>query len=279
METYDMEKLIPVVNAESSRSEQFLAGLDQSAWSKASACEGWTLGDVAAHLTTGAEMWADSLTRAISGDAGPREGQSVLAPGVRGSEANQANARSSREQMGQQLLEKFTAGIGRMSQALSKLSAEDWDKPSFHGRGPMPVQRLVALRLWELAIHGWDIRSGLDKSASLNPECLPQLIDGIYRWLRISFVSHPELPAPMRYRFEVAAPVPVRQDVLVTGDSYQTETADAGDADVVFRCDTGTYILVMCGRLSVDQAVSGGRLTVGGRQDQAANFHTWFRGF
>ena len=166
-----------------------------------------------------------------------------------------------------------------MSEVLLSLSAEDWDKPCYHGRGPMPVQRLVALRLWELAIHGWDIRSGLDEAAELTNEGLSQLIPGVSRWLSISFLPHPELPAPMRFRFEVAGPVPLRRDVLVTGDSYQTESAGATDADVVFRCDTGNYILVTCGRLSVDRAVATGRLVVEGRRDQAANFHTWFRGF
>ena len=45
--------LIQTVMNEATRLGDFLAGLDESAWSRDSACEGWVIGDVVAHLAGG----------------------------------------------------------------------------------------------------------------------------------------------------------------------------------------------------------------------------------
>ena len=71
----------------------------------------------------------------------------------------------------------------------------------------------------------------------------------------------------------------VHEDLLVNGDSYQGGQAGPEQADVVFRCSTGNYILLMFGRLQVERAVAAGRISMGGSQDQAKNFNAWFRGF
>ena len=45
--------LIQTVNNEANRLGDFLTGLDQQMWSRYSACEGWVIGDVVAHLAGG----------------------------------------------------------------------------------------------------------------------------------------------------------------------------------------------------------------------------------
>ena len=72
--------LIQTVNNEANRLGGFLTGLDEQMWSRDSACEGWVIGDVVAHLAGGAATWANAITRAVSGDSGPPEGQDFMAP-------------------------------------------------------------------------------------------------------------------------------------------------------------------------------------------------------
>ena len=102
--------LIQTVMNEATRLVYFLAGLDESAWSRDSACEGWVVGDVVAHLAGGAATWANSINHAVAGDSDPPEGQEFMAPGQRGSEGTAEAARSSHQQFGMQLMENFRTG-------------------------------------------------------------------------------------------------------------------------------------------------------------------------
>ena len=279
MVSSQMGLLIETVNNEAARLGDFLTGLDQQMWTRDSACESWVIGDVVAHLAGGATTWANSITRAVSGDSNPPEGQDFLAPGQRGSETIGQAARSSHQQLGIQLMENFRTGYAGLAQVLAGLKADDWGKPCFHRRGPMPITDFVSLRLQELAIHGWDIRSGLDQNATLSEEALPVLAGRVARWLSFAFVPGLDLPTPVRYRFDISSPVAVQEDVVVTRDSYSIHPSGQGVSDVTFRGTTGNYILLIYGRLAPQHGVTTGRLTVEGSQREADNFTAWFKGF
>ena len=279
MATSQTSHLIETVTGEASRLRDFLSGMDAQTWTSDSTCDGWTIEDVVAHLAGSAGGWANNITRAVAGDAGPPEGQSFLPPGERASHATGPAARESRQQSGTQLLDAFSAGHDRLRKVLLDLGEGDWDKPCFHRRGALPVKGFLGIQLQELALHGWDIRSGLDSAAELWEEPLPSLVGLVPRWLRTAFTPGLDLPTPVRYRFDVSSPVAVHEDLLVTGDSFQAGQSGPEQADVVFRCSTGNYILLMFGRLQVERAVADGRLSVEGSQDQAKNFNAWFKGF
>ena len=137
----------------------------------------------------------------------------------------------------------------------------------------------LGIQLQELTLHGWDIRSGLDASAELWDGPLAQLIGMVPRWLRTAFISSQDLPTPVRYRFDISSPVAVHEDILVTGAAYQASPSGAEPADAILRGSTGNYLLLIFGRLQVEQAVATGRLTVEGSLEQAKTFNAWFPGF
>ena len=271
--------IIALLNAEVSQLRDFVAGLDAAAWSRPSACAGWTVGDVFAHLTQGAQTWSEGITRAVAGDASPPPGQQPLRPGERGSESTAQRAIAFRQEMGEEALQHaFTTGYQRLHQVLSGLQAADWDKPCFHRRGILPVYDYVGLRLQELTIHGWDIRSAFDAGATVSERPLPVLLGIAQRWLSNTFRPDPRLTAPLRYRFDTHGPTPLRQDVLVSQEDMQITPMTEGNADVTFRCSTGDYLLLVYGRLSLDQAVHTGRLTIAGDREPAELFPILFRG-
>lgn len=279
MATSKRTDLIELVNSEAAQLRSFLAGLNEQAWSQDSACAGWKVADVAAHLAMAAETWAGSITRGAAGNADPPEGQSFLEVGELGSDIISQAAISYQERAGAALLQNFTAGYDQLAQVMSAIRDEDWDKPCFHRRGPMLMRDYVTLRVQELAVHSWDIRSSQDKGAELSREPLPLLVGMVPRWLRNAFRPGLDLPSPARFRFDVSGPVPVHEDVVVNGDSFLTEPSGDTRADVEFRCDTGNYILFIYGRVTVDAATAAGRMTVQGHQEQAAHFSEWFQGF
>ncbi len=141
------------------------------------------------------------------------------------------------------------------------------------------MKDFLGIQVQELTLHGWDIRSGLDHAAELWEAPLPLMAGLVPRWLRTAFTPRLDLPAPVRYRFDVPGPVAVHEDILVTGDNYQVGPSGPEQADAVFRCNTGNYILLMFGRLQVEKAVGAGRMSIEGQVDQARNFNTRFKGF
>src|SRR4030095_2280326 len=92
MQTTAMTEMIELVRAEAAQLQDFLAGLGTEEWSRASACAGWTVGDVVAHVAQGAQTWGEAITRARTGDFNPPPGQSPLRPGERGSAATAQRA-------------------------------------------------------------------------------------------------------------------------------------------------------------------------------------------
>jgi uncharacterized protein (TIGR03083 family) len=279
MTTIATPDIIGLINAEASHLRDFMASRPLEAWSKPSACAGWSVGDVFAHLSQGSRTWCASLTRAMAGDATPPPGEQPLRPGERGSEATAQRAMAfHREQGASGLLHAFTDGYQALHDVLGTLQVEDWDKPCYHRRGGMPVRDYVGIRLQELTIHGWDMRSAFDAAATLSEAPLPVVVGMAQRWLGNTFRPTPHLTTPLRYRFDVSGPVPVQHDVLVSQNGFRIEPiADCG-ADVTCRCTTGDYILLIYGRLPLDQAVHTARLEIGGDQAQAALFPTLFQG-
>ena len=279
MESGEMTRVVRLIAAEASNLGGFLAGLDREGWSRDSACEGWVVGDVVAHLTQGAYNWAAGISRAVEGDSNPPSGQQALRPGERGSEATAQQAIDYRQRTGEEeSLRSFNDGYQQLNRLLLALQVEDWDKPCFHRRGIMPVRDYVATRLQELAIHGWDIRSGFDESAAVSEEPMPVLVGRVSRWLTNTFTPDPGLRTPIRFRFDVSGPATVQQDVLVNQGSFQLQPITNVPADVTFRCTTSNYLLLIYGRLDHERAAKVGTLKIDGKPDLAALFGSLFQG-
>ena len=92
------------------------------------------------------------------------------------------------------------------------------------------------------------------------------------------FALGPSLSTIVRYRFVVTQPVPISVDIAVSGDKVRLEDAGDGNADVTFRCDTETFLLLTNGRLAPVPAIAVDRLEVEGDNGVAADFGQWFKG-
>lgn len=283
MDSYEqrLESLFSV----STSLKNYLASLPAESWLQPSACDRWQVADVVAHLAGGAEGYTNTVSRGLQGDTSPPPGRMPAGADAAESSADRiaSSALSTREQLGSGLLSTFDATDSRLNQLLAGLSPQDRDKPCYHGGGIVPAENFIDLRLNELAIHEWDIRSSLELEAHVAPEGLPStllllsrsLAAGSVRW---AFWPGPKLSTPVRYRFEVAQPVPIRVDIVVQGDRASVEKPGEIPANVSFSCDTETFVLVMYGRVSAADAIASGRLSVAGDSQLAVQFNQWFKG-
>jgi uncharacterized protein (TIGR03083 family) len=278
METPDNR--VKLVQAASAQLGQYLHALPPASWRRPSACQHWEVRDVVGHLILGAELYLGVISRGLQGDTSPPAG---FPP------AGTANAASwsalfdpmsiaRRESLGDQLLATFTATSDQLHQLLAECGPSDWETLCYHPASLLPVRMVVDLRLTELVMHGWDIRSRFEPEAHLAPESLPAflaLMTGAFRW---AFWPGARRSAPVRYRFEVTGPIPLKTDIVVEGDQARLEPVEAAQANVTFRCATEPFVLLLYGRLTIPQAIVAGRMAAEGETEFIPVFAQWFRG-
>ena len=140
-----------------------------------------------------------------------------------------------------------------------------------------PLRFRPALRLFEMGLHGWDIRSRLESDVHLLPESLPVLLGLVRgpftRWL---FRPSPRLPAPIRYRFVLTAAEAYDSDIVIEGDTASIEPLGSGVATVTCRCDAETFVFIMSGRLGLPDALAQGSLVAEGEVERVDAFGQWF---
>jgi hypothetical protein len=183
-----------------------------------------------------------------------------------------------RESLGDQLLATFTAISDQLHQLLARCGPSDWETLCYHPASLLPVRMVVDLRLTELVMHGWDIRSRFEPEAHLAPESLPaflELMTGAFQW---AFWPGTRRSAPVRYRFEVNRPIPLKTDIVVEGDQARLEPGASAQANVTFRCATEPFVLLLYGRLTLPHAIAAGRIAAEGETGLIPAFAQWFRG-
>jgi uncharacterized protein (TIGR03083 family) len=276
------EERVRLVLAESERLKHYLHSLPPEAWSTPSACDCWEVRDVVAHLVLGAEIYAESISRGLRGDASAPAGRPPVGSFTAASfsEPMAQTTLSRRESLGDQLLSTFNATNDQLNFLHAGLGPQDWEKPCYHGAAALvaPVRTFLDLRLFELALHGWDIRSRLEPEAHLSDESLPVLMGLIPQFIGWIFWSGSRLPSPIRYRFHLTGPGASTSDIVVEGDTVRLEPTGADTAHVTFRCDTETFVLLMLGRLTLPAALAQSHLGAEGEAERVDAFAQWFRG-
>ena len=174
---------VQLVQAESAQLAHDLHALPPEAWRRPSACDRWEVRDVVGHLILGAELYQSVISRGLQGNTAPLEGfpQAGTVNAASAAPLFDQMSVARRESLGDQLLSTFTATSDQLHQILARCGPQDWETLCYHPAGVLPVRLFVALRLSELVMHGWDIRSRLEPDAHLGPaggKLRPDLIKG-----------------------------------------------------------------------------------------------------
>lgn len=67
-------------------------------------------------------------------------------------------------------------------------------------------------------------------------------------------------------------------DIILDRFGGHIDPLSAAEADVTFSCDTEIYVLVMFGRLALQEAISDGRIVAEGRAELVPIFSRSFQG-
>ena len=275
---------VKVLHSELDDLERYLSNLSPKSWASPSACERWTVADVVAHMASAFEFYTGNLTRGLQGDASPTPGRpnpnswNTASASERTLRAEEAAQRviTYRESLGDRLLPSLHVAIDGLHQVFAGMGAQDWDHLCYHPRGEIPAKNLVTYAILEACLHKWDIQSKLEASAPLLDGSLRTLIEHIQEFMHWAFVTGPEFADAKRFRFRLTGEVSDEKDVVIDGQARLADE-DGRPVDAVFRCDAGSFLLLMCGRINFSDAVAAGLVVSEGNAESAGEYSHWFQ--
>ena len=274
-ETTEIEYRVGVAKQLAADIRTYLGDLTAEQWELPSACAEWKVRDVVSHLIGGAERQAESMERGRDGDSNPPAGFVPPEP-VELSVTNAQRDIDRSNQLEGHFLESFDASYEKLHQQFDQYGGDSWETLAWHvRRGAMTAAAYVELRIQELAIHDYDIRSAFQHDASLHSGCVPVLLDMTARWLSMCFRPSDQLPRPVAYRFDVGSET---YRMIVTGDQFVMEPGETPQADVSLSASEENYLLFTYGRLSAADGIASGKLVVLGDLGYLDRFEAWFKG-
>ena len=267
------EELAALVRSESARLLEYFKGLSPADWETQSACDAWNNADVVAHMIMAVDMFSGNIERGANGDSSPPEGmgppqETDLAARMA---ANATRAVAMRESLGDTLVEAFGENCDRLSALLARMGPEDWGKQCYHAAAYLSIRQYLILRLAEMSVHEWDIRSRLEESAKLPGEVAAAVIELLPGFV-VGRLFQPGAGIARASRFRFALTDGGSHDIVAGGGQLRMETSAGDNADVTFKCDSSTFALLTYGRFSVEEAVAAGDITVEGDRELAMQF-------
>ena len=257
------------------------AALAPEDWDRPSACEGWTVADVVAHLV--GQAFPLTVSRGLQGDYSPPPG----APAVIAHNEDEfaqnifQRAFNTRAEVGDRLLAALAERLDESVTVFESVGTEQWDNLCYWPPGPETVRVMLDMRISELSMHAWDICSRFDPHYRLSDGSVRVLMDTVSRAVRRAFRPDPGLESTLIFRFAIDAPVAVEYDLILSAEGAalrQARNEGSEDADVTFRCDGETYVMVMYGRTTPGRAMASGLLTWEGDEALALGFGERFKG-
>ncbi len=212
-----------------------------------------------------------------------REVQRERPPGARRTAEDSAQiVIADRERLGDRVFATFQATTDYLHQVLGRCGPADWDTPCYHPRGVIPVQTFLDLRVIELVMHGWDIRSRLESVAPLSPEGISVLMERLRKRLDTFSFGAFHLPAgqsaPVCYRFELRGTLPSSHDLIIANGRARLEPAGATRPQVTFQCETESFVLLLYRRVTLEAALAAGSVAVEGDPAFTRAFARWLMG-
>ncbi len=273
-------QLTTIVKAEAADLETYLAGLPPDAWERPSGAPGWSIAEVVAHLAMGADFYYTYISRGLTGEVSPPPGfleptKAYLDPSFSSSIAYRTQ--EYRKSLGSDVLPALRARCQRLHHLLDSLTSDEWSRPAYHRLGVTTARGIASYRIGEVCLHTWDLKAGLEPAPSLHPRTLVPLVERAVGWLEWGFHPQPALTQPLRYRFQLAEPVPGQWDVVALGDRFEVGPATSEQSAVSFHCDPEMAILVFTGRIPWQKAQDTGRLTIEGEPAHVTTFFDFFR--
>ncbi len=243
-------------------------GWDAAAWEAPSACAGWTVKDVAAHVTEGASRAIPVVAAALEGAPTPQFS------------AEERAARTARVRAlpGAELAARFPGDVDAVFALLEGASAAALARTVVVPAGTHTLAEFATQRLVEAALHAWDSRAPREPAAGLRPEVAALVVD--YVMDRAARLATGDAVRTLSATYHCALEGPSGGPVTLTvrdGQARATRGAPAAP-DATLTMPVEAFVRLLWGRLALPRAVEAGTVRIGGDVPKARALGDVFRG-
>ena len=237
---------------------------DPARWEAPTACEAWETRDVVGHLVDTTEGYLPAFADA-------RDNAPAAEPlGLRRmAELVDQGAKAFRKVPRDELIGRLRDDSAQMMRDFEALSAEEWSTLMVPHKymGPLPAMFYPMFQLVDYAVHGWDIREGMDNAHALSGDAADLLVPVIFvLWQATADVGAVDRPYTVGVRTSGHNGGDMRVDVSPEG--VQFAPGETGDCPAVLEFDPATLVLTGYARMN------GG--TARGDQELAGRFRGLF---
>ncbi|MFA5891359.1 MAG: maleylpyruvate isomerase family mycothiol-dependent enzyme [Actinomycetota bacterium] len=208
-----------------------LANVTGDDWSRPTACPGWTVKDVLAHLLEG-DLTLGRVYRGEIRESGPIDAEEGV--------------KKWRPLPGEAVRATLWHHGTATQRALEALSVDTWRAP-VQVFGCATIAQLVRLQLFDLSVHGHDLTDALD-AEPLWSACLPFLVEFCVR--AAPFTLH-RLRVPAKSAVEIAV-TGAEDRWVVDGRDGRWQLARAGEAPSRVTLAAEDLVLLATGRRSLE---------------------------
>lgn len=213
---------------------QELAGqLDAAQLEQLSYASEWSIAQVLSHLGSQAEIFGLFLAAGLTGQDPPGREEFVPIWEVWNAKSPQAQA-SDALRADQATLDQFES-LDDEQRARLRLPVFGMD---------LDVAGLARMRLGEHAVHTWDVAVALDPAATIEPDAVGLLIDGLSQ-----FAGRAGKPDGRERRVRVVTTDPERSFVLETGEAVTLTESDGDEGLPELRLPAEALLRLLYGRL------------------------------
>ena len=276
------EKRRSILKAENRLVEQYLEEMPQDRWHQQSMCSEWKVADVIAHLIIVNRTYSAAITDSLGRDPEePKKFPKRSNARVDASGGAQ-NAIALRKKLSDQLNAEYVEANRAMEHALQRVGPEDWDLLCHRSSGAEPVRSILNTFIVDVAVHRWDVIYPFDKTVTLSEAGLPVMVERYShrpRWWEIDLPDNPP-QLPIRFRLQATDVEVAGTDFIVESETEKyMESSGESHADVTFKCDASTFVLVAYGRISPSLSMETGNLSYEGDRELADIFiHSYIGG-
>jgi uncharacterized protein (TIGR03083 family) len=256
-------RLLGVLQGEIDKMFELVA--DPAHWNAPTGCPGWEVRDMVGHLVDATESYLSGFAIARRGEVTASEPVSVANMAKASDEA----ARAFRQVTRVELLARLHDKTERLMREFESLSDSDWSGLIVPDRymGPLPAMIIVAGLLGGYAVHGWDVRQGLDAPHALAGDAADLLVPFVFLlWWATADTASVIRPYAIGIRTTGHNGGDTRFDVTQTGLQFSPGHID--ECPAILEFDPATLVLTAYNR------INGG--TVRGDQQLATHFRSLF---
>ena len=150
---------------------------------------------------------------------------------------------------------------------IERLEPGDLDRELWHRRGNTKARTFPAQRLYEVALHGWDLEN--DPDAPLETDSLGMLVEILKTRLPLYFNRSGATGPSGVFRFEARRPEAAWEMAISGGEASAIEGLSASP-DAVLSASGSDMVLLVSGRADRAQKIKSGSLRIEGDAQKAA---------